>query len=41
MALLKGPNELEFTMLGTNPLAVEWNKGDGVYKMSMDYLRIR
>jgi predicted Ser/Thr protein kinase len=40
-ALRKGSNELEFTMLGTNPAAVEWSKGDGLYKMSMDYLRLR
>lgn len=40
-AIRKGANELEFTMMGTNPAAVEWSKGNGLYKMSMDYLRIR
>jgi tRNA A-37 threonylcarbamoyl transferase component Bud32 len=36
-----GPNELEFVMVGTNPAAVEWKKGDGLYKMSLDYVRLR
>jgi len=39
--LRKGANELEFTMTGTNPAATEWRKGEGVHKMSFDYLRIR
>ncbi len=39
--LRKGANELEFTMTGSNPAAAEWRKGDGVYKMSFDYLQIR
>lgn len=39
--LKKGANELEFTLIGSNPLAVEWNKGDGVLKLSLDYLRMR
>lgn len=39
--LRKGSNELEFTMTGSNPAAEEWNKGDGVQKFSIDYLRIR
>jgi serine/threonine protein kinase len=39
--LNKGANELEFTMTGSNPAAVEWRKGDGVQKFSLDYLRIR
>jgi len=39
--LLSGPNELEFVMVGSNPAAVEWKKGDGVHKMSLDYVRIR
>jgi hypothetical protein len=41
VALAKGANELEFMMIGSNPAATEWRKGDGVNKMSMDYLRIR
>jgi len=41
VALAKGANELEFTMTGSNPAATEWRKGDGVNKMSFDYLRIR
>ncbi|HLY73752.1 MAG TPA: protein kinase [Planctomycetota bacterium] len=41
VALAKGGNELEFTMIGSNPGATEWRKGDGVNKMSIDYLRIR
>jgi hypothetical protein len=39
--ILKGANELEVTMTGSNPAAVEWRKGDGVQKFSLDYLRIR
>jgi len=39
--LRKGQNELEFTLLGSNPWAAEWNKGDGVMKLGFDYLRIR
>jgi hypothetical protein len=39
--LKKGQNELEFTVVGSNPAAVEWNKGDGVFKLAFDYLRIR
>jgi tRNA A-37 threonylcarbamoyl transferase component Bud32 len=41
VALRKGANELEFVIAGSNPSAVEWTKGDGVLKLSMDYLRIR
>ncbi|HEX7898946.1 MAG TPA: protein kinase [Planctomycetota bacterium] len=36
-----GPNELEFVIVGSNPAAVEWKKGDGILKMSLDYVRIR
>jgi serine/threonine protein kinase len=36
-----GPNELEFVIVDSNPAAVEWKKGDGVHKMSLDYVRIR
>jgi len=39
--IFKGPNELEITMTGSNPAAVEWRKGDGVQKFSLDYLRLR
>jgi len=39
--LRKGQNELEFTIVGSNPAAVEWHKGDGVFKLGFDYLRIR
>ncbi len=39
--LRKGANELEFTLTGCNPAATEWRKGDGVGKVSMDYLRLR
>jgi len=41
VALRKGANDLEFTLIGSNPACVEWTKGDGVLKMSMDYLRMR
>jgi serine/threonine protein kinase len=41
VALSKGANELQFTMIGSNPAATEWRKGDGVNKMSIDYLRLR
>ena len=39
--LRQGANELEFTMIGTNPAASEWRAGDGVRKLSFDYLRFR
>jgi hypothetical protein len=39
--LRKGQNELEFTLIGSNPYASEWNKGEGVMKLGFDYLRIR
>jgi predicted Ser/Thr protein kinase len=41
LELKVGPNELEFAILGSNPAAVEWKKGDGVHKMALDYVRIR
>jgi serine/threonine protein kinase len=41
VALRKGPNELEFTMVGSNSQAVEVRPGEGVLKFSMDYLRLR
>jgi serine/threonine protein kinase len=41
VALRKGANELEFTMVGSNPQAAEFRAGDGVLKLSMDYLRLR
>ena len=39
--LRKGQNELEFTVAGSNPAAVEWHKGEGTMKLAFDYLRIR
>jgi hypothetical protein len=39
--LQKGPNELEFTLVGSHPNAVEWVKGDGTMKLGFDYLRLR
>ena len=41
VALRKGANELEFTMIGSNPGAAEYIKADGMPKLSMDYLRLR
>jgi hypothetical protein len=41
VALKKGANELEFTLVASNPGCVEWSKGDGVLKVSLDYLRMR
>jgi hypothetical protein len=41
MPLLEGRNELDFILLGSNPWASEWNKGDGTMKLAFDYLRIR
>jgi serine/threonine protein kinase len=41
VALRKGANELELTMVGSNPQAQELKTGDGVLKFSMDYLRLR
>ena len=41
VALRKGANELEFTMVASNPAAQPWSSGDGVMKLSMDYLRFR
>jgi hypothetical protein len=41
VALKKGANELEFTLIASNPACVEWAKGDGVLKFSLDYLRMR
>lgn len=41
VALRRGTNELEFTLLGSNRDAVGWNKDDGVHKLSIDYLRLR
>jgi len=39
--LKAGANALEFTIVGTNPSAVEWHKGEGVFKLTFDYLRFR
>jgi serine/threonine protein kinase len=39
--LVKGQNELEFTLIGSHPNASEWTKGDGVMKLGFDYLRLR
>jgi hypothetical protein len=36
-----GDNELEFTVVGTNPAAREWGPGGGLYKIGIDSLRIR
>jgi protein kinase-like protein/PA14 domain-containing protein len=41
VALRKGLNELEFTMLGSHPDTAPWIKADGMPKFSMDYLRLR
>jgi serine/threonine protein kinase len=41
VALRKGANELEFTMVGSNPQAAELRPGEGTMKFTMDYLRIR
>ena len=37
----KGANELEFKMVASNPAAQPWSAGDGVMKLSLDYLRFR
>src|SRR5262249_45970940 len=39
--LRKGANELEFTIVGSNSSANEGAKGDGVLRLSVDYLRLR
>lgn len=41
VSLRKGANELEFTIVGSNPSATEWKAGDGLFKLSLDYLRMR
>jgi serine/threonine protein kinase len=41
VTLKKGPNELEFAMIGSNPGAAEFIKADNMPKFSMDYLRMR
>jgi hypothetical protein len=41
VSLKKGANDLEFTLVTSNPRAAEVKQGDGVLKMSLDYLRMR
>ena len=41
VALRKGANDLEFTMVGSSPQAAEVKAGEGVLKFSLDYLRLR
>jgi len=41
VALRKGSNELEFTIVGTNPAAAELKPATGLHKLSLDYVRIR
>ena len=41
VALFKGYNEIEFTVVGTNPEAREWGPGGGLYKIGLDYIRVR
>jgi hypothetical protein len=39
--LKQGPNELEFRVVGSNPLALEWGPGAGVHKLGVDYVLVR
>ncbi|HLY12521.1 MAG TPA: protein kinase [Planctomycetota bacterium] len=39
--LKAGPNELEFEVVGSNPSALEWGTGTGVFKMGLDYVLVR
>jgi hypothetical protein len=41
VALRKGANDLEFTMIGSHPVILEGKSVDGETKMSLDYLRLR
>jgi serine/threonine-protein kinase len=39
--LRAGANELEFELVGSNPAAVEWAEGNGLYKLGIDYVLVR
>jgi hypothetical protein len=39
--LKAGPNELEFEVVGSNPSALEWGSGTGVYKLGVDYVLVK
>jgi hypothetical protein len=39
--LKAGPNELEFEVVGSNPSAMEWGTGAGIYKMGLDYVLVK
>ena len=39
--LKAGPNELEFEVVGSNPAALEWGAGTGLYKLGLDYVLVR
>jgi hypothetical protein len=41
VSLKKGANQLEFTMVTANPRSSPLSPGDGILKMSLDYLRMR
>jgi hypothetical protein len=41
VALRKGANDLEFTMIGSRPVILDGKPVDGEMKMSLDYLRMR
>jgi hypothetical protein len=39
--LKAGPNELEFEVVGSNPAAVEWGTGTGLFKLGLDYVLVK